>query len=455
MHDPVLKRYTMTHIQSCNKEYVVAPQKCRRLCTCGRQHPTVDVEHYTGDDALDVLGGDCRHMFPRGKILLLNDENTRAAVGEQVAIRLKEKGVRHAVLTLPGRVTATEERAEQVFKAAGGSDLIVAAGAGTINDLCKYAAGKRRIPYWAVPTAPSMNGYTSAIAAIKVAGVKRTLPARPPQFIYALPDVIRNAPLALRQAGYCDLMAKSVSDVDWQIESLLFSGTYCRLSCALVEDTESSFLNVPEKIRDGERRAVMALFNGLLVSGVAMSLAGSSAPASGGEHLFSHFLDMRETVTGRVPELHGLQVAAGIVLSAACYRQLAHLDAARLRPHAETAFQNDAVKLAAIWGNLADEVKSRFLEKREALLQLDQLLPRNWREIKALCRKVQNPRYYLNLMRRTDHAMTLASLDIDADEYLLDALTARTIRERITVLDIAAQANVLEKAAREAMDLMH
>jgi glycerol-1-phosphate dehydrogenase [NAD(P)+] len=103
--------------------------------------------------------------------------------------------------------------------------MILAVGAGTINDLGKYAAGRQGRPYWVFPTAPSMNGYTSAIAAIKVEGVKRTLPAPPPRFIYIDPDIIGGAPLKLIQSGYCDILAKSVSDVDWQIESLLFSGS--------------------------------------------------------------------------------------------------------------------------------------------------------------------------------------------------------------------------------------
>ena len=78
---------------------------------------------------------------------------------------------------------------------------------------------------WPTTTAPSMNGFTSAIAAIKIDGVKRTLPSPPPRYVYVAPDVVRQAPPALIQAGYCDVMAKSVSDVDWQVEYLLAATT--------------------------------------------------------------------------------------------------------------------------------------------------------------------------------------------------------------------------------------
>ncbi|MDJ0913368.1 MAG: iron-containing alcohol dehydrogenase [Desulfobacterales bacterium] len=436
------------------KKYVVTPAKCRQLCTCGQRHPTVDVKCCLDDDAFDILANDCHQDFPGGKILIVDDDNTHPAAGRAVVSCLKAKKIVPTVLTLTGPITATETLAEQIFLASQAHDLIVAVGAGTINDLCKYAAGKRGLLYWTVPTAASMNGYTSAIAAIKISGVKRTLPSPPPQFVYAQPDVIHQAPPVLRQAGYFDFMAKSVSDIDWQIESLLFSGSYCRLPDAIVMEAARSFLNNSENFYAGHRSAAVELLKALLVSGAAMSLAGSSAPASGGEHLFSHFLDMREFLTGKVPALHGLQVACGIILSAACYQQLQQIEAACLKGNSEKLFQKDIEQLDAVWASLAEDVKNRFSQKQTKLLQLELILPQKWDAVKALCGKVRHPQYYLELMRRTGHAMTLEALNISENEYMLGALTARAIRERITVLDIAAQAGVLEKAAREAMRLL-
>ncbi len=79
-------------------------------------------------------------------------------------------------MTLDGDIEMNDALADFVQNTAAGYSLILAVGAGTINDLGKYVAARLGIPYWAVPTAPSMNGYTSSIAAIKIRGVKRTLP---------------------------------------------------------------------------------------------------------------------------------------------------------------------------------------------------------------------------------------------------------------------------------------
>lgn len=439
-------------VMNFDKKFVVTPEERRRLCICGKPHPPADVKQYTGPMAMQALAEDARQAGR--SILMIDDEMTHEAAGSRVEELFREMVVPYQVLTFSGLVSATEERVDEVFDRSRTHGLIVSVGAGTINDLGKFASTKRSIPFWTAPTAPSMNGYTSAIAAIKMAGVKRTLPASPPEFIYNDPDVICHAPLELRQAGYCDVMAKSVSDIDWQIESLLFSGSYCSLPASIVVQGESGFRDYPEKIQEGEPGAILALQNGLLASGISMLLAGSSAPASGGEHLFSHFLDMREPLTGRKPKLHGWQVAAGIVLSAACYKNLAALDRVDLKHMGETAYSRDFKRIRPTWGETAAEVEKRFDLKRPQLLQLEKLLPSRWEKIQHLCGQVRGPEYYLSLFRRTGFPLTLDSLDLSEDEFFLAALSARTIRERLTVLDLAAQLGVLEQATHEVAALL-
>lgn len=441
-------------IHSNKKNFVVEPEKYEQLCTCGNQHPPISVKMYSGEDAYSILAEDCRKMVGGGSVLLVDDENTHKAAGDKVVACLEENSVRHRSIKLPGDTRVTDHLAQRIYDESFGQALIIAVGAGTINDLGKYAAGRRNIPYWAVPTAPSMNGYTSSIAAVNVEGVKRTMSVPPARFIYINPEVIRRAPLKLRQAGLCDVLAKSVSDIDWQIESSLFNGNYCALPSAIVDESEISYMDHPEGIVQGHEKTVLGLFKGLLIFGVTMSLAGSSAPASGGEHLISHFLDMRESITGRIPELHGLQVGAGVILSASCYRNLALLEEKDLENTAEHVFEEDAGKIFSVWGDLAGEVEKRFSKKRDHLLAFDRLLPENWQTLKMLFSKVNKPQFFIDLIRRAGFEMTLESLNLSKDEFRLAALSARTIRERITVLDISAHTGVLENATEETLELL-
>ena len=362
-------------------------------------------------------------------------------------------GLNVKTLTIPGDTSVSDRKIEEIKDRVQGSGLIIAVGAGTINDFGKYVSMLTGIPYWAVPTAPSMNGYTSSIAAVKVKGVKRTLPAPPPPRIYVNPAVIKNSPPVLRQAGFCDILAKSVSDFDWQTESLLFNGSYCHLPAAIVAEQEHRYLEHPKNIARGEENAVMGLFEGLLLSGAAMTLAGSSAPASGGEHLISHFLDMREVITGRKPALHGLQVGAGVILSSVCYRMLAELDEKDLPGKAGENIEKDAQGIKPTWGRLASEVEHQFRKKQERLLAFDDLLPQNWPQLKQIFHKVGKPEYFLELIRKTGFEMNLPALDLTRDEFVLAALSGRTIRDRITVLDLAAQTGVLSEAVNFTLEM--
>ena len=437
-----------------HRTHVADPASYSRHCTCGLSHPSIDTELYIGDDAAYRVSNDLKATFPGGSVLLLDDVNTHKAAGEAILSNFRQQGIGHTCLTLPGDISATSELAEQVYRQSGPHDLILAVGAGTINDLGKYAAARHNRGYWAFPTAPSMNGFTSSIAAIKVEGVKRTLPAPPPLRIYVCPPTIGQAPLKLMQSGYCDVLAKSVSDVDWQIESMLFSNSYCRLPSAIVAETEHTYLDQPDLLKRSDTATAMALLRGLLVSGAAMRVAGSSAPASGGEHLFSHVLDMRESITGRQPGLHGLQVAAGIIVSAACYARLAQLRRSELRPLAEKKYRRDAQMIPGVWGPLSAEVEKRFALKRVDLMALDTLMPQHWKSIQSLSASVRSPQHYAEKMRRTGFALTLEALHLDETEFILAATTARVIREKITVLDMAAQAGIMETAAEDALQLL-
>lgn len=436
------------------KHSLVDAEKCRVLCTCGNEHEIPSVNVVSSENAYSVLAEDCAQAFMKEPVLLLDDENTHLAAGASVSKLLEKRSVAFKQVTLPGGPVATAELAGQIHGLSTGHHLIIAVGAGTINDLGKYVSDQIGIPYWSVPTAPSMNGYTSSIVAIKIGGVKRTLPARPPQFIYVDPCVIQNSPLDLRQAGFCDVLAKSVSDYDWQIESSLFNGTYCALPSAITTEPESRYMDRPEKILQGDEEAVLGLFEGLLFSGIAMSLAGSSAPASGGEHLISHFLDMRESITGVKPNLHGLQVGVGTVLSAACYQKLAAMDEKELKNRAQEAFEADARRIPSVWESFAPEVEKQFSGKRDRLLQFDSKLPANWERLKALFSEVRVPGFFVDLFSRAGLEMTLRSLGIPKDEFFLGAMMARTIRDRITVLDIAAHAGILEDAARDTIEIL-
>lgn len=429
---------------------LVDPELVRRLCSCGRKHPSCRVRCFIGHDAARRMADDIGNFLTGKSLFLLDDRNTRDIAGSHIRNMLENKGLRVKHMTLDAAADVTSETVERVFRDIS-CPFAVAVGSGTVNDILKAAADRAGIPYYVFATAPSMNGYASGIAAIKVAGVKRTLPAAPVGAVYADPKIFSAAPRKMRTAGFCDLLAKSVSDFDWRAAAFFEDNGYCALPSRLTSGVEEDVLHAAEKIASGDHDRCADLMRGLLVSGAAMTLAGSSAPASGGEHLLSHFLDMRTGITGRRSELHGLQVGLGILLSANVYALLANCTADDFAGRAAAADRTDLDKIAGIWGDLTPEVRKRFAAKRAALARFPTAPRADWEKIVALSGTVRRPSDFLRLFRCAGFPASLAEFRLDADEFMLAATGARTIRERITVLDIAAHAGVLEKAAQNAL----
>jgi len=225
--------------------------------------------------------------------LVVMDENTEAVAGARVASELGAQ-----TLVLPGELHATEDMAAQVCAQARAG--LVAVGSGTLTDVVRYAAHTSGLDFVSVPTAASMDGYASSVAAMERNGVKLTLPARAPAAIFADPRIVAAAPVELTRAGIGDLLAKATARVDWLAAHLLYGEDWRELEPPPELDVTAALA--------GEVEAVTVLLRALIDSGLAMAAIGSSRPASGCEHHASHFWDMLAVRGSRPRALHGLQV---------------------------------------------------------------------------------------------------------------------------------------------------
>ncbi|MHC4716053.1 MAG: iron-containing alcohol dehydrogenase, partial [Planctomycetota bacterium] len=262
-------------------------------CGCGRTHGIVPREVVYADDALGQLPAVCARVTPGRSAVMLMDVRTRAAAGAAAAEAMSGAGWRVNALLVEdpapgGSPVCDDHTMEALAPQLGEPDLVVPVGSGVMNDLGKWIAMDRDLPYVAVATAASMNGYASSNIAPTVRGVKRLVYGRAPQAIVAAPAVLLDAPYELTASGLGDVLAKSVSSADWRLNHLLFGDYYCPRSVGLIAEIEPLYLDRPEDVRDGEPEAMEALFASLLLTGVAMTMAETSSPASGGEHLIGH-----------------------------------------------------------------------------------------------------------------------------------------------------------------------
>lgn len=294
-------------------------------CACGRTHRLLTGEIRLEEGALKAVPDMARRVFGGGEALIICDVNTYAAAGAAVERLLSAEGLRFHTLCLPDGVTADEKATKAAAEALGNADFLIAVGSGTVSDVTRYTAAKTEKHFLSVPTAPSMDGYVSSVAAMTFGGCKVTTPAVPPSAVAADIDVLAKAPKRLLAAGAGDILGKFTCLCDWEVSALVSDETCCARLSAIERRAAEEVLASCGELSRGGKEAVEKLMYALLVSGLAMQLNGDSRPASGAEHHLSHFWEMRFLRDGRAPALHGAKVGVATVIIADLYHRASGL----------------------------------------------------------------------------------------------------------------------------------
>ena len=186
------------------------------------------------------------------------------------------------------------------------TSAVIGLGGGKALDVAKYVAFLGRLPYYAVPTSLSNDGFSSPQSSLTIAGRRKSLAAALPSAVIVDLDVCKDAPRPLWLSGVGDLASKLTAVFDWKLAFHEVGESVDDFAALLSDATVHQFLARPTFDLDGAR----LLASSLLFNGVAMEICGSSRPASGSEHLISHALD----ATSAAPRLHGLQVGVATYL---------------------------------------------------------------------------------------------------------------------------------------------
>ena len=295
----------------------------RENCPCGRKHIIAVEQAVIESGAIRRLPGLLKkHGFRRPAVIC--DENTCKAAGKTAAELI---GPCTMVCLAPENLHATEvavARAQDQLPPE--TDLLVAAGSGTIHDITRYIAHEKNIPFVSVPTAASVDGFVSTVAAMTWHGFKKTFPAVSPIAVLADTDIFPNAPYRLTASGVSDLLGKYTALADWKVAHLVTGEPICERVVRMEEEALSTVCANLGRIRAGEPTACAKLMYALLLSGLAMQMVGNSRPASGSEHHVSHLLEM-EILNPHLDAYHGEKVGVGLLLSSRVY----HHDAELLR----------------------------------------------------------------------------------------------------------------------------
>ncbi len=266
-----------------------------------------------GHDVLAEVPAVIDDLGLTGRAVIVTSPTPRSIAADRIVEAMTAAG-----LDEPGVVVVEEasyESIEAVREAAASASYLIGVGGGKPIDIAKLASGELDIAFVSVPTAASHDGIVSGRASIPDGDMRHSVAADPPLGVVADTSVLAEAPWELTTAGCADIISNYTAVTDWRLANRLRDVEYSEYAAALSEMTAEMLVDNADSIRPGLEESAWIVVKALVSSGVAMSIAGSSRPASGAEHLISHRLD--QLVPGAA--LHGHQV--GVAAIAVAYLQ--------------------------------------------------------------------------------------------------------------------------------------
>ena len=386
------------------------------------------------DELIAALGAG-RH------VAVLSDHTTHDVLGARVERALAARFTVQSIV-LDAKPVADEATVTRVLaRLAPGTDLVVAVGSGTLNDVSKLVAFRHGCPQAIFATAPSMNGYTSLSASITSDGIKRSVRTRTPIGVYFDLGVLAAAPPRLIRAGLGDSACRPTAQADWLLSHLLLDRPYREAPFALLADDERDLFSEPRALLAGDLAAMRHLVRILVLSGFGMTICNGSYPASQGEHLLAHYVEMMRP-PGLPHTFHGEQIAVCTVAMAELQEQWLSRD----RPPVLHPARADRDSVVHHFGPVIGDACWRELELKRfdaaATEALDARLARDWDAIRARIHAVTVGAAQLRgLLADAGAPIHPRELGWSAELFDQACHHAREIRNRYTFLDLAADAD--------------
>lgn len=424
-------------------------------CACGRSHrsrvETIEINQNVIER--EMIG----FLKAKGyrKLTVVCDQNTYRVAAKKVCNVLDKEGIAYKLHQFQEASVLPNEHfiGNLAMGMALDSDLILAVGSGTINDICRYVSAVACKPYCIVGTAPSMDGYISGGSALIYNNLKLTFETHTPIAVFLDPMILSQAPRDMIASGVGDLLGKISCLTDWQLSKIVNSEWHCDFISSIVDTAIKKVVDNSDKIAAGEPDAVADLVEALLLSGVCMDFAENSRPASGCEHHMSHFLEMRYLLEGREAVFHGTKVGIGTIIALKAYEYVATLtpdfEKIATLPRKNLVDWEKDVRVAFL--GAADEIID--LERKSGKNGSERLQARlastkkNWEAIQGLAKRTAKSELVDHILKQLDAPTRPHEIGVDKQMAKEAILYAKEIRDRYTVLQLLWDLGELERFA--------
>ncbi|CAN5875559.1 hypothetical protein BH23ACT4_BH23ACT4_00130 [soil metagenome] len=408
-----------------------------------------------GSNALDRLSAEVADATGTGPVVVLEDRTPMQRGGEDLKLMINNSlvsggtDVKRVVLGAEGRALhADETTLSEARDVVGGAGCVVTVGSGTVTDIGKdasYANGG--IPLVVVQTAASVNGYSDDMAVVLKDGVKRTTPSVWPTSLLIDTRILQDAPGDMTASGYAEMMAMFSAPADWLLSSVVgLDADYHQGIVDLYRPMGPDLLASATSLGEGSGPAIELLATLLAFSGIAMGVAGRTAPLSGTEHLISHLIDMSSKSMGMATGLHGAQVGVGAVIATVAWNRLfERVDPEQIltlkRREAEKSIASafdwldrTGAASAECWA----DYQQKLARWSEAWRSID--LAQRWeKSLPSLRSMVGDPDKIIKALVQAGAPTRFSELDppVDRERARWAVGSAHLMRNRFTILDLA------------------
>lgn len=423
-------------------------------CECGKKHSISIDNVLVGKGVINRLP-ELIKKYHSKKVFLLADMNTFAAAGEKVCSLLDANLISYEKHIYQNEHLHPDEEAvgSAVMHFDYSCDLIIGIGSGVINDIGKILSKATGRKYIIVGTAPSMDGYASDTSSMTLDNLKVSVKSRCADVIIGDTDILKCAPEHMLKAGLGDMLAKYVSIAEWRISHLITGEYYCEKVAQLIRTALKKCVDNAQGLLLREDAAIEAVFEGLVIGGIAMAYAGVSRPASGVEHYFSHIWDMRGLEFGTKVDLHGIQCALGTLQAVKIYEAVKKKipDDKIAKAYVEKfSYADWKTQLCDFLGTSAEtmivqEQRERKYDKSTHAARFARI-QQNWNDIlQILDEELPSYEVLSDVLETVGISRDLQCIDVDHDTAKMTFRATKDIRDKYVLSRLAWDLGILEE----------
>lgn len=398
--------------------------------------------YIVAEDAIPPLLSYCQEQ-ELARFFLVADTNTYRVLGERTEAALRSAGIDVKTILLTDHEIATNEYfiVRTLMETNGEDRQFIAVGSGTVTDITRFVSHRTRAKFISLPTAPSVDGYTSIVAPTEVGKYKVPIVTHPPQAVFANLPTLCAAPRRMIAAGLGDLLGKYTSLADWRIGELLYDEPYNASIAQYMRESVDRTVEVIDSIASASCEGITRLMDGLVGAGFGMLEFGDSRPASGAEHHIGHYWEMKLIIEGRPALLHGAEVGVATIFAARRYARLRQISraeaAALLKARQMPTVDQMLAEIQQGYGLVADRIRTiqaPLLNMTAADLErLKSRILDSWDEIQTVATQVPAPEQIESWLAAVDGPTTPSMLDLSEAETRLALNTAHYLRDRFTI----------------------